>query len=237
MRITALWLLFLAATLIIFSAGCGKSTLTSRIEGGIEARLPEIIGPARSYKVEVSGNTSRMVKGRVAQVRIHGEGVGITDDLTVDELHVTLDDVTFDRRAQSIKSCAATNFKALVYEPTLNDYLRNERPDLDDLRVRLRQNRMLVHVRPTVLRISFGVDLEGDLRIVDSDKVHFKVDRLALAGLKMPGLIAGYVEERINPVQDLSVAGFDAKIKRVRIIPGTLLMEGTADLGSGDSFP
>lgn len=214
----------------VLVSGCAKGIVTSQIESSIAERLPEIIGPARSYRVEVSGHTTQMIKGKMSQVRILGEVVSIAPNLAVDELEVTLDDIVFDRHTQAIKSCKATLFTAKVAERTLNAYLSAERPDLNELRVRLRRGRMLVHVRPAFLKLSVGVDLEGTLKVVAPAKVFFEVDRLKLAGLKMPGLTAEYIEEKINPVQDFSSSGLGIRLTSIEISPGALVMKGSAEL-------
>lgn len=230
-------ILLAVALMTAVVGGCGKRTLTSRIENGIAARLPEVIGPASSYRVEVAGHTGRMIKGKMAQIRIFGEGVEITDELTVDELRVTMDDVVFDKKSETIKSCAATNFQATVKETTFNTYLRAARPDLNELRINLKKDRMSVHLRPAVLKISLGVDVEGVLRVAQPAKVYFEVDRLALAGLKMPSLVADYVEEKINPVHDLSTTGLKVRLSSVSVTPGSVTLHGAADLVSVVSPP
>jgi len=212
--------------------GCGKGVITSQIEQGIEARLPAIIGPAKSYDVHVSGRTFEMIKGRMATVSIHGEEVRVTPNLALDDLRVTLSDVVFDKRSQKIASCQDACFRATIREATLNQHLRATKPKLRDLRVRLQKDRMLVHLRPSLASISLGVDVEGTLRIGEPAKIYFEVDRLALAGIKMPALIADYVEEKINPLSDLSQSGLTLHLSSVTLMPGALEMTGSLDLAS-----
>ncbi len=229
MRYTKVIFLGIIAACILI-AGCGKRMLTTRIEDGIAARLPQIVGPARSYKVEVSGHTKDMIKGDMTQIRIFGEGVNLLPELVVDELQVTLNDVDFDTKTQTIKSCGATKFIAVLREPTFNAYLKSAKPDLPELGVKLLQDKVAVHIRPTVLKMSVGVDLEGYLRVVRPAKIYFEVDRLKLAGLKMPGMVADYLEEKINPIQDFSSTGLSVNLTSVNIAPGLLKMQGSADL-------
>ena len=224
-------LLAMAAAATI--SGCGKQMITSKIEKGIAQRLPEIIGPAKSYRVEVSGHTTSMIKGEMREIRIYGEDVAITPVLTVDKLFAKLENVDFDKRSQIIKSCSGSTFEATVSEAKLNSYLHTVRPDIEDLRVNLRKDKMLVHLRPKVLGLSFGTDVEGGLSVVEPAKVYYKVDRLALAGLKMPGILADYVEEKMNPIQDLSATNLKVRLSSADLQPGVLELKGSADLGSG----
>lgn len=228
-RTTALCYMLLVVFAILLN-GCGKQLVTSKIEKSIAARLPEVIGPADNYKVEVSGHTKDMLQGEIREIRIYGKNVEVAPILKADELFVVLSDVQADTNTQTIKHVGSANFEAVVREPALNSYLRVAHPDLNELKVTLKKGRMLVHVRPSVIGISFGVNLEGDLFVVKPSTVNYKVDRLALAGLKMPGMVADYIEGKINPVQDLSDNALKINLDSALIEQGAIRMKGTADV-------
>lgn len=213
--------------------GCTNEYVTERVEKGIAKKLPELIGPAESYKVDVDGSTARMMKGKINRIEITAYKVKPANKYYLDELNIVLTGVRADPDKQTLESVEKTVFTATITEPSLNKYLRETRPDLKDLKIDLRSSQMLVHTRPAAYKLSASVDLLGKLQIASSRLLNFKVNRLTVAGLKTPQFAANYVEDKINPVLDVVSFGFPAKLQSVNVTPEKVTLNGTADLSKG----
>jgi len=53
-----------AAVAAILSSDCASSLVSGTIERRMKEKLPELLGPADSYELEVSGGTVPMTRGR-----------------------------------------------------------------------------------------------------------------------------------------------------------------------------
>lgn len=213
--------------------GCGEHLVESKIASGIEDRLPGIIGPAKSYDVSVDGKTTKMLSGKVALISIHGKGVQLQQGLAVDDLVVEMRGVTFDTDTNQLTGTEETTFQGLLSDKVLTRYVAKRQPDLKQLKITMCRGKMTVLTRPSLLGVSAGVSLAGDLRLEHGNKVNFEPDRMSVAGLSMPGMVVDFITKRINPVMDLSLAGFPAQIQSLAVVNGGVQVSGTADLSHG----
>jgi hypothetical protein len=201
--------------------------VSNAIENGIEARLPTLIGPAGSYKVEVRGSSSRMMRGKIGEVVVHGKDVRVMPQLLLDDLDIVMKDLVADPDTSEIKSVGSVLFQATASEAAVNDYLKHTRPE--GMTVQLLDGDMVVRARPTLLRISASVKLVGRL-VASGEKLNLKVERLEVAGINTPSIAVGMVEDRINPVMDLRDTGFSPELTSATIVPGAIRITGAADL-------
>jgi len=110
-------------------AGCAGDIINSKVENKIKESLPKLIGPAKSYDVEVRGPHSKMIKGHIKKLVIHGKDVWMLPDLCVDKLEVRMADVKADRKKSALKSVGETSFDAVISEKSLNEYIDSIRTD------------------------------------------------------------------------------------------------------------
>jgi len=221
------------AGLSLTLAGCGEGFVAGKIESRVERRLPEIIGPADSYKVDVSGRTAAMISGKLSKMIICGKGVTLQRDLKVDDLIVEMRGVRFDTETNELVSVEETTFEAVLSQKSLTRLIAKKRPELKELKVELRDSKATVSTRPSVLGLSAGLSLTGVLHLEPKNKVSFIPDRISVAGLPAPGFAVDYVSERINPIMDLSLAKFPAEITELTVSTGRLTVCGKADLNRG----
>ena len=220
-------------TMVALLAGCGERLVADKIESRVERRLPDIIGPADSYEVSVSGRTPKMLSGRLSELVIHGRNVQLQPDLNVDDLVVEMRDVEFDTGKNELTGVGETAFSAVISGKCLTRFIVKRQPDLKELKIELRPGKATVRVRPSLLGLSAGVAITGGLEVAPSNKISFIPDKMSVAGLPIPERALNFVSERINPVMDMSLASFPAQITRIAVMAGRIRVEGTADLRRG----
>lgn len=223
LRGNALLVMILMALIL---SGCTGDMVTGRVEDSVRDRLPDLIGPAKSYEVQVSGSSWRMMKGKIAEVRIHGKEVWIMPDLCVDDLNVCMKDVVADRKDSTVKSVGKIEFTAATSETALNKYLDKR---AEEQSVRLLSGKALVTARPKVLGITTKVAFTGYLK-ANGRELNLVVTDLDVAGVGTPRLAAKCLEDYINPVLTLKADWIVPKIGTVKIEPGQLVISGTAEL-------
>ncbi|MEN6371416.1 MAG: DUF2993 domain-containing protein [Armatimonadota bacterium] len=207
--------------------GCAGDIIDNKVESKIEESLPSLVGPAKSYDVEVHGSHRKMIKGQIEKLIIHGEDVWLMPDLCIDHLTVNMTDVAADRKKSVLKSVGKTDFEATISEKSLNKYIDKIRTD--DPEIKLVQGKMKVHGRPKAWIVSANVDLTGSLE-PKGDKLYLKIDRFEVAGIKAPAIGAKMLEDWINPVVDLGITGLSPELKSVDISPGAMRIVGVAHL-------
>lgn len=207
--------------------GCAGKIVSNKAEDKIAEKLPELIGPAKSYDVKLHGSTKQMIRGKVDEIKIHGDDVEVVPDLTINSLDIDMKGVEADTKTSTLKKVRETTFQATVTEDSLNRYLaavRKEKP-----RVELQRGKMVVIVREQLLSLSSDVRLTGRL-VSNHDELNFKVDKLEVAGIKTPNIAARAVEDQINPVMELEFKGFAPELTSTKIETGIITVEGTAQL-------
>ena len=217
----------LAAAAVTATAGCAGRVVSGTVENKIEDSLPELIGPAKSYRVKVDGSAVRMARGKFREIDIHGEDVTMSPGLVVGKLDVHMEDVVADSKKNALTSIGRATFDASVSERSLNEYLSRTREDR--MRVELLDHRMMVWAEPKILVTTVGVKLTGRLKPSGS-KIDFAVDQLQVIGLNAPTIAKRAVEEKINPVMDLGHLQFTPEIEAVEMMPGVVRIKGTARL-------
>jgi len=230
---SVIFLIAAAVGLIVLSAGCGERLVARRVESAVEARLPELIGPADSYDVHVSGSTAKMLSGHVRRLVMQGDGVRMRGGLRVDELTVEMLNVRFDIEKNALQGADETRFRARVSESALTRFVSARQPDLKDLRIELDSGAATVRTRPGLWGVSANVAMIGRFELAGANKVDFVFDRMTVAGVSMPDRVKDYVMERINPVMALPTSGFRARLESIEIRRRRLLVDGTADLTNG----
>jgi hypothetical protein len=219
-----------ALTGAVWLSGCAGGLVSGTVENRIEERLPEIIGPARSYDVAVDGPTRQIMQGKIRKLVIDGKDVWVLPELYMDRLTIRMQDVVADRETSTIKSVGDVGFEAVISEKSLNEYLARTRSD--SMKVELLDDRMVVLARPTVLRVPVNVRLTGHL-VTSGLHLVFRIDQLQVIGVSAPSVAADMVEDRINPVLDLGQLDFVPRVKSLAMEPGAIKIAGSAVLTGG----
>ncbi len=225
MRLTRLLITLIIAGLCL-SPG---AILRYKIGQSVAAKMPQLIGPADSYTVGVTGGFFGIIRGRIDRLNIHGRGVKMPNGTRVDKLDVVLTGVHF-KSDQTVTKVENTSFDASVTEQNLNDFLRESRPDVPNAKVVIDPKKLTMSASPRVLGIRTPVTLEGTLQITEDTKLNMVLDKVRARGIVVPGFVRGRVMHDINPVMDSTKMGMPAKLKSVTLGKGQLTVTGVADI-------
>jgi len=221
--------LFIAAILVAAVCFAPGAILRWRIGQSVAGRMPQLIGPARSYSVGVSGGLFEIIHGRIDKVDIRGSGVNLSNGVEVDRLDVGLRGVRFkpDRTVTDIRSA---EFSAWVTEKNLNDFFASSRPDMPGAKITLDDGKLSLSASPRIFATRTPISLEGTLRIVDGKKLILVLNRLRARGIRIPGFMRRRIMHDINPVLDTQKMGIGARLNSVDISDGAIRVTGTADV-------
>lgn len=200
-----------------------------KIEQAVKEKMPDMIGPARSYSVSVRGGLFEIIKGCIGGVNIRGNGVRLANGLSIDRLDIKLKGIKF-KPDQTITEVQSTDFTAIVTEQGLSEFLANARPDMKDSKVSLADDHLTLSASPRILATRTPVTLNCSLRIDGGVKLNLVIDRLVARGVKAPGFVRGKLMHDLNPVFDTQQMGIEAKLNSVRIANGAIALTGSADL-------
>lgn len=213
----------------IFLAGCSTGIIRSQIEKGIRDSLPEHIGPARKYKVHVSGSESAMMDGRINRLLIEGTGVQINDDLSVDRMSIIMDKVRFNPRTHAVKGVESTTFEAELSSETLNSFISKVKDDKYRVKIRLYDGKAVVDAAPGLLGIRVPVSVTGSPVIREGNKADFVADEASLSIIPLPASIINKLFKEVNPVLDMSQMKFPIIIEDITIEKDLIIVKGRAE--------
>ena len=205
--------------------GCDVS---GRVEAEIEAALPAALGPADAYDATVEG--LRLGDGTVEAVTVVGTRVAREDAPVVDRLDVALRGVAFDRSSKRLTRVDAARATARLLPADLAAYLVAQR-GVARAEVALEApDRAVVRFEGEVegVRIPLGASVAGRLRAVDG-RVRLDVERVSAAGIGLGGALAERLDQRINPVVDLTDEDLALEVTAVRVEGGALVLDATGD--------
>ena len=220
-----LWILLMIAA-IIFSPG---AILRWKIGQSVAAKMPELVGPARSYSAGVSGGLFQMLCGRIDSINIRGKGVKLASGVQLNRLDINLTGVRF-KPDQTVTSIESTVFSASVTQRDLNYFFATSRPDMSNAKISLDDGKLALSASPRVMAVRTPVSLEGTLQIVKGTRLNLVLNKLRARGMRVPGFVRGRIMRGINPVLDTQQMGIDAKLSSVKIDDGKLTASGSADV-------
>ena len=219
------------ALLSTFALFAGCNPVEGLVERGIEAELPEAIGPADRYDVDVTGLQTST--GEADHVTVLGERVRPEGAPVLDRLDLDLRGVRYDRDAKRIDRVESARATARVLPADLAPFLdahRNVRGPAVTLRP---PDGATLRFRPEIggLAVPEGVAVEMTGRLVAEDgRVRFDVAEVRAAGLNLGGAVARRLSEAINPVVDLTDTDVSLRVTGVRVEAGAVIVEATGDL-------
>ena len=201
--------------------GCVPST--DDIERRIERELPELLGPADRYDVEIKGLRAR--DGEAERVVATGERVRMEDAPVLDRLVVEMEGVAFDRRERRLDRVDTLRATAHLRPADLEAFLEDHR-NVRDAAVTLHPpDEATIRLRPELggLALPRGMELEVRGRLEPrAGRLHLAVDRVEAAGAGLGDAAARRLADAVNPLVDLSAPGADLRITDAVIEDGAL---------------
>lgn len=211
--------------------GCVPST--DAIERRIERELPELLGPADRYDVEIEGLRAR--DGRADRVTATGERVRMEDAPVLDRLVVEMEGVAYDRREQRLDRVDTLRATAHLRPADLEAFLEAHR-NVRDAAVTLRApDEATIRLRPELggLALPRGMELEVRGRLEPrAGRLHLAVDRVEAAGAGLGDTAARRLADAVNPLVDLSAPGADLRITGARVEGGALRLDAAGRASS-----
>jgi LmeA-like phospholipid-binding len=219
-----------AIALLLLCAGCSRVHPFQSMERSVRAELPGLIGPADRYTVAVSHSSSGLLAGRIPWIAIHGTNVRALPELTLDQLEVHLEGVHFDRGSRSVRQIEQSRFQARIGPGSLANFLHSRRPELRDVRVRISGGSIRVQAAPALLGMGLPLEVTGRPVLHGPTTLNFEASRVSVLRLGLPEFAVRQLQERINPLLDLSSLSLPVQLQSVRIDGESLLLTGTAAL-------
>ena len=225
--------ILLLLILLLSLAGCDRA-INRSAERRIRESLPDLIGPARSYSVHVSGSAERTIQGHLANVTVDGDDVDLPSGLLLDQLRLDLKDVEVDTGRRQIRHIGDVRFAATLSEASLDEFLAGESPEGDSIRntrVRIEgNNSVTLSAERVVLGAGVPFRLTGPLRIVGLQSIEIDPTQLTVIGIPISGLPLRFLKQRFESAIDLSSLPFPIHLTDVQTRPGKLILFGTADV-------
>jgi hypothetical protein len=200
------------------------------MERSIRDELPRLIGPADRYDVTASRSSGALIAGRIPWINIHGRNVRAIEGLKLDELQVRLVDVRFNRASRDVREIGVTRFEASVSAASVVSFLHRRSPNLRDVQVTFAGEAVRVRATRPVLGVGVPVEIEGH-PVLRGAAIDFSASRVAVLRLGLPEFAVRNVEQRINPLVDLTTMPLPLHLMAVRVEGDRVVITGTASLG------
>jgi hypothetical protein len=220
---------FLFVALLGLGAGCARPF--GRIERAIQARLPEVVGPADAYDVRISRSAGRILGGTIGWLEIDGRNVRPNGNVQLDRVAVRLEGVRFEREQPSLREIRQASVQVRVSADSVLSFLRARNPRLADMELDFLPNRMRIVVPPSLLETEGPLVIEGRPVLVGPATVNWEASRIATLRDAVPEGGLRKLEEIFNPIVDLSSLRFALELLRVSVAPDGLTVAGMAALG------
>jgi len=219
----------LILALAVILTGCSSLSPQTVAAHKIADALPQMLGPARHYDVQVEGGTFALTRGRAHRVRIHGEDVQLGPAETLDALDFAAEDVSFDTQAKRLQSVGRAEFTGTLGQAHLDQYLAQNRPGLA---VTLRSGDVEARIPIVAGPLHTTATVIGSLIPTSpgASTLNFVADRARLSFLPVPVFLVNRALATLNPVVDLSHGKVPVALQSATVVNGLLILRGTADL-------
>ncbi|MFE4106369.1 LmeA family phospholipid-binding protein [Almyronema epifaneia] len=219
------WML-LAVAVALFSS-CIPNGL---VERGIERELPQYIGPAANYDVDIDGLKVR--SGEADRIFAVGERVQPTGAPVIDRLELELQQVKYNRAEERLDSVGSAQATARILPADLADFLESYR-NVREAAIALQPpNQATLSVRPEVGNLyapaGITVAITGQL-VGEGSLLSFNVSDVSAAGISLGSEAARRISQVINPLADLSTLPIALNIQNIRVESAAIFLEVTAD--------
>ncbi len=220
-----------AALAVGLAVSCTPSGL---VERQIESQLPQYIGPADRYDVELEG--LRVRDNEADRLTMVGERVRPDGSPVIDQLSLALEGIEFDREAGRLTQVITAGAAARVKAADLSDFIAQD-PNIRTAAIALSPpNRLTLDVTPVIgsFPIPDGITLSVTGELVGSgSQVRINVTDVRAAGFNVSGVAAQQLNQILNPLVDLSDLPVALTVKSVSVVEDSVILEVTGD---PDSF-
>lgn len=209
------------------STGCTTSVVRRGVERRVERRLHHELGPAEKYRVRIRGTRDpELVLGRAHRVEIEGRKVLAKNQIRIEMLRLTLEDLRYEGGEPYFVSVRRSDLEVEVTDTALNEYLRTYHARYDP-EIRCEQGRVNVRIVYPFLGKPTPIRAIGRFVIREGRQLLFDAETVDLSFIDQPGFGEQFVEDRVNPLLDLGRIDFPARLETVEVLPGRIRAHGT----------
>jgi hypothetical protein len=219
---------------VLALTGCTR-TVNRTAERKIRDVLPDVLGPARQYRVHVDSAPGNTVAGRIAAVTIDGDDVQLPNGLLVDQVHLELKGIDLDTKAQRVRSVREARFTMTVGENSLNEFLAGEAPEgetIQKLRLTLNSGRVTLSAERVVLGVGVPFRFTGPLRLLPPNRIELDPTRFEVVGIPITGKPLRFLKERFENSLNLSALPLPVQLSSVTTTQARVTLSGTADVAA-----
>lgn len=210
--------------------GCRTSLVRRGVERRIERKLESRVGPADRYRVRIIGTRdSDLVLGRAHHVEVEAQNIFARHQIRVAWFKMRLFDLIYEGGEPSFVSIKHSDVEIHFTEQALNDYLDTYHSRYQP-EVRLNGDRVHVHMVYNFLGKPTTLVASGRFLVQDGTRLVFDADTADVSFINTPGFGEKFVEDRVNPLLDLSRIDFPARLESVEIRDGRIRAKGTAHI-------
>lgn len=233
----------LLLVLLVLLTGCTRA-VNRAAERRIRDALPDLLGPAKQYRVHIDNAPERTVRGRLANVTVDGDTVQLGNLLLVERIHLDLKGVEVDTDKSQVTAVREAAFVVTVSEASLDEFLTGEGPQGERLRkmhVRLGDNQVTISGErevintklpflgtPVKIRVPFS--LTGPLRVAGPTRMEIDPTRITVVGIPVFGGPLNFIKDRFERSVELERLPFPVQLTEVRSEKGRLILAGKADV-------
>ena len=228
------WMWCLAIVAALPLAGCKSKLLRPGAQRAIARRLHDLIGPARKYRVRILGTYDNdLVRGHARTIRVTGEQVLVHQEILLDSIWLEIRGLRYGGEKPYFVSVKDSEMEVELSDAALNDYLRERGTRYNPLVV-FHRNSVTLTMTYQLLGQDVPVIAKGHLEVEDRSRIMFRADEVNLRLLDMPGFNEQFIEDRVNPLLDVSKLELPLKLDSVRLDPGRAFIHGSATIGGED---
>ncbi|MGO8672998.1 MAG: DUF2993 domain-containing protein [Capsulimonadaceae bacterium] len=196
--------------------------------------LPQTLGPAKSYNVQVDAPPLVMLRGHAHKVVVDGQDVQLPSGLTVDQLHVEAHDLALNTRTHQLDHAGQTTFTLAIGQLHLDDYIAHQKGGVRGLRVQIRWNDIEASLPVGWRHMETTVRVDGVLRRGGGGPA--TLDFVPSGGqvgiIHVPGHLVEMALRRVNPVIDIHDSRIPVSLISANAVNGRLMVNGSLTLGN-----
>jgi hypothetical protein len=198
------------------------------VERRLERRLNGLLGPAESYRVRIlDTRDAELVLGRAHRVEVQGTRIHLRRQLMLERLGITFFDLTYEGGDPDILAVRRSDLEVEFTDAALNDYLKENTPRFEP-EVRFTPDVVTAKIVYPFLGIPTPISATGAFEIREGRLLYFRADKADVTFLNTPGFGERFIEDRINPLLDLSRIDFPARLESIQVFQGRIRARGSA---------
>lgn len=215
------------AAWVLLYTGCSTSVVRRGVERRVERRLHGELGPAEQYRVRIRGTRDpELVLGRAHRVEIEGRKVLAKNQIHIELLRLTLEDLRYEGGEPYFVSVRRSDLEVEVTDAALNEYLRKYHARYDP-EIRFEPGRVSVRIVYPFLGKPTPIRAAGRFIIREGRQLLFDAETVDLTFIDQPGFGEQFLEDRVNPLLDLGRIDFPARLETVEVLTGRIRAHGT----------